>query len=219
MSFAAPQSTDPSGPLPPPAAVLFDLDGVLLHSYWVWFHLLNDAAQSWGYPPIDKGAFDHGWGQSTEADRESFFPEQDVAEIEAFFKAHFMDHVEHMEVPDRVSDVFACLEALEIPSAVITNTQSNLATALVERAGASPNLVVGANDVARPKPAPDIVLHAAARLGVDPRSSWVVGDSKYDREAAEAAGAHFVGVGGIDGCRRVAAVSELIPVLKRVSEV
>ncbi len=54
-------------------AVLFDLDGVLVDSYRVWFHLLNGAAKELGYPPISPEVFQSCWGQGIEADVEKFF--------------------------------------------------------------------------------------------------------------------------------------------------
>ena len=33
-----------------PRAILFDLDGVLVDSYWVWLHLLNHVARVLDYP-------------------------------------------------------------------------------------------------------------------------------------------------------------------------
>lgn len=46
-----------------PSALLLDLDGVLIDSYEVWFHLVNDAASTWRYTPITRDAFAGGWGR------------------------------------------------------------------------------------------------------------------------------------------------------------
>jgi phosphoglycolate phosphatase/AHBA synthesis associated protein len=194
---------------PPPAALLFDLDGVLIDSYEVWFHLLNGAARVWGFPEIDAQLFAETWGQGIEADCERFYPGRSLEEVDAYYHGHFADHVEHLKVMDRVSAVFARLAERGLPSAVITNTPNPLASELVERAGARPDLVVGGTDVARSKPAPDMVLHAAAGLGVPAAAAWVVGDSEFDRQAARAAGCPFVGI-GIDGDLRLEAVGELL---------
>jgi HAD superfamily hydrolase (TIGR01509 family) len=54
-----------------------------------------------------------------------------------------------------------------------------------------------ANDVPRGKPAPDLLLHAAARMEVDPRDCIVVEDSPVGVAAAAAAGMTPIGfVGG-----------------------
>jgi HAD superfamily hydrolase (TIGR01509 family) len=59
------------------------------------------------------------------------------------------------------------------------------------------------------KPAPDLLLLACRELGVEPSQAMLIGDSRYDREAAKAAGVRFVGF-GIDGDERIERLSELI---------
>jgi HAD superfamily hydrolase (TIGR01509 family) len=190
-------------------AVLFDLDGVLIDSYQVWFHLMNAAARALGYPPIAPADFHACWGQGVAADRERFFPRHDVADLEAYYEAHFRKHLEHLKVSPEVPEVFAALEARGLASAVITNTPTPLARDLVARAGARPAVVVGGSDVVRAKPAPDMVLRACALLAVAPARALVVGDSRYDREAARAAGARFAGLGIGGGELELASLAEL----------
>ncbi len=48
--------------------------------------------------------------------------------------------------------------------------------------------IFSATEVAHGKPAPDLFLHAAERMGVDPAACAVVEDSRYGVEAARAAG-------------------------------
>ncbi len=62
--------------------------------------------------------------------------------------------------------------------------------------------------VSRPKPAPDLLLHALTALEVEAARAWMVGDSRFDRDAARAAGIYFIGL-GIDGDRRIEALAEL----------
>jgi len=52
--------------------------------------------------------------------------------------------------------------------------------------------IVTAADVAAPKPAPDIYLHAAARLGVDPADCVAVEDSVPGMASAAAAGMRVI---------------------------
>ena len=58
-----------------------------------------------------------------------------------------------------------------------------------------PNLF-SANDVARGKPAPDLFLHVAAKMGVHPRDCIVVEDSPVGVAAATAAGMTPIGFAG-----------------------
>ncbi|MFJ8002544.1 HAD family hydrolase [Streptomyces sp. NPDC096310] len=57
-----------------------------------------------------------------------------------------------------------------------------------DRTADSGNVVFSAQDVGRGKPAPDLFLHAAARMGVAPERCAVVEDSPLGVRAAQAAG-------------------------------
>ncbi|HEY7699882.1 MAG TPA: HAD hydrolase-like protein, partial [Vicinamibacteria bacterium] len=128
---------------------------------------------------------------------------------ERFYQEHYFEHLEHLVVPEEVPEIFRRLREERIATAVVTNTQKSLATTIVERAGATPDLVVGGGDAPRGKPAPDSLLLASRLLSVGPGDAWMVGDTSFDREAAGGAGMWFVGV-GIEGDARVEALRELL---------
>jgi len=196
-----------------PRAILFDLDGVLIESYAVWFHLLNQTSRGLGYSGISEELYRASWGQSTLADRERFFPQHSVDEVERFYQEHYFEHLEHLVVPEEVPGLFRELKERRIATAVVTNTQKSLATSIVARAGATPDVVVGGGDAPRGKPAPDPLLLAARLLNVPPRETWMVGDTSFDRDAARDAGMWFVGVGvpGDARVERVGGILDLIP--------
>jgi HAD superfamily hydrolase (TIGR01509 family) len=56
--------------------------------------------------------------------------------------------------------------------------------------------IFSASEVARGKPAPDLFLHAAARMGVAPAACVVVEDSQYGVQAARAAGMRCLAYAG-----------------------
>lgn len=56
--------------------------------------------------------------------------------------------------------------------------------------------IFSASEVDRGKPAPDLFLHAARTLGVEPAGCAVVEDSLYGVQAARAAGMHVFAFGG-----------------------
>jgi HAD superfamily hydrolase (TIGR01549 family) len=194
------------------AALLFDLDGVLIESKEVWFRVLNAVADELGCPAVLRDAFEAGWGQGVEADVTSFFSGHRVERIAERYDVHFPALLEFLEVAPDVEEVFAVLSRRRIPSAVITNTPNPLASRLVEHAAARPDLVVGGTDVVRAKPAPDMVLAACRELAVAPADAWVVGDSGFDRDAAAAAGAGFVGF-RMPGDLTVGSLAELAALL------
>jgi phosphoglycolate phosphatase/AHBA synthesis associated protein len=193
----------------PVRAVLFDLDGVLVDSYQVWFHLLNGAARELGYPLISAETFRGCWGQGIEADVEKFFTRHSVAEMERYYEAHFRDHLEHLGVEPEVPHIFATLRKRCLCTAVITNTPAPIAWDVVKRTGGTPDLLVGGTDVPHPKPAPDMVLRACELLAIPALETLVVGDSRYDREAARAAGACFAGL-GIEGDVRLDRLADVL---------
>lgn len=191
------------------AAILFDLDGVLVDTYEVWFHLLAALARELGYPDVTRAAFQAGWGQGIEADVRRFFPRHTVPALERLYAERLDAHLDHLGVVEGVAEVFSALRRRGLPSAVVTNTPAGMARALVARAGATPDALVGGTDVARPKPAPDMVLLACERLGAAPAASWVVGDTAFDRDAARAAGARFAGL-GVAGDVSLARLADLL---------
>jgi AHBA synthesis associated protein len=196
-----------------PRAILFDLDGVLIDSYPVWFQLLNHTARELGYPAITAAAYEASWGQSTLDDRDTFFPNHELSAVEAFYEAHYRKHLEHLKIPEGVPRIFARLQERGLTSAVCTNSQASIASEAVRRAGATPDFIVGGDDVPKGKPAPDMLLRACALLDVNPGEVWMVGDSRYDREAAAAANVYFVGM-RITGDERVEHLTELLELLR-----
>jgi beta-phosphoglucomutase-like phosphatase (HAD superfamily) len=58
--------------------------------------------------------------------------------------------------------------------------------------------IFSASEVARGKPAPDLFLYAAERMGVEPTACAVIEDSRYGIEAARSAGMRaFAYAGGL----------------------
>ncbi len=107
------------------------------------------------------------------------------------------------EVAERagpIADVLEVYRALGLPIAVVSNSAFPRVHRSVERAGLLPLVgvhVYSAEDVGRPKPAPDGYLHAARVLGCRPADCVVVEDSPTGVRAAVAAGIRVLGfVGG-----------------------
>ncbi|AXG79900.1 HAD family hydrolase [Streptomyces paludis] len=110
---------------------------------------------------------------------------------------------------DGVADAIGTLEALGLPFCLASNgghanIRRNLATAGLRHHFAEAR-IFSAADVALGKPAPDLFLHAARTLGVDPARCAVVEDSPYGVTAARAAGMRSFGyAGGLTAAHRLA---------------
>jgi beta-phosphoglucomutase-like phosphatase (HAD superfamily) len=74
--------------------------------------------------------------------------------------------------------------------AIATSSGTSHAIAKLQQAGLLGRFrtVVGADQVQKPKPDPEVYLKAAGLLGVDPRACLAVEDSEYGVRAAHAAG-------------------------------
>jgi HAD superfamily hydrolase (TIGR01509 family) len=83
-----------------------------------------------------------------------------------------------------------------IPTAIASTSPARWVVAAVERAGLLDRFgtIVTADDVARRKPAPDVYLEAARRLGVEPGRSIALEDSGPGIASARAAGMKTVAI-------------------------
>lgn len=98
-----------------------------------------------------------------------------------------------------VAGVVALLDALEaagIPYCVASNGERPLMQTKLETAGLLSRFATrrfSAADVARPKPAPDLFLHAARVMGTEPAACVVIEDSPLGVAGARAAGMTTIG--------------------------
>lgn len=99
--------------------------------------------------------------------------------------------------------VAAALGAISLPKCVASSSQLERIRCSLDIAGLSRffgDAVFSASQVKSGKPAPDLFLLAATRMGVDPRSCVVVEDSVVGVEAGIAAGIPVLGFAGGSHC-------------------
>lgn len=106
-------------------------------------------------------------------------------------------------VPPRPGAV-ALLDALDaagVPLGLASNSVRTFVDLVLERAGVAGRfaVVVAGDEVAHPKPAPDLYLAACRALGADPAASVALEDSPTGVAAARAAGMRVIGVPYLDG--------------------
>jgi HAD superfamily hydrolase (TIGR01509 family) len=100
--------------------------------------------------------------------------------------------------PRPLSGAIELLQALDergLPWAIATSSRREQVGVSIEalKLERRPTIVDG-SQVENAKPAPDLLLAAAKRLGVEPSRCWYVGDSIWDVQAARAAGMQAIGV-------------------------
>jgi phosphoglycolate phosphatase len=103
--------------------------------------------------------------------------------------------IPHLVYPG-VHEGMAELRKLGLRLAVVTGKAQEGADSTVDLAGLRPvmEVVLGYTSVPRGKPAPDLALEAARRLGISPERAVVVGDSELDVQMATAAGMRTIAV-------------------------
>lgn len=191
-------------------AVLFDMDGVLVRTHGIWHRVVEEAGRAFRGSPVTREEFDPTFGQGTAADVEVFGLRCTPAELDRFYVERFHDFVSGVWVEPSAAEVLRALSDRAMGCAVVTNTVTPLAEEILVAAGlrASFAVIACADQVPHAKPAPDLVRAALDRLRVAREQAVLVGDSRYDREAAEAAGVRFIGL-GIDGEVRIDSLAAL----------
>ncbi|MGW0891192.1 HAD-IA family hydrolase [Saccharopolyspora sp. NPDC002578] len=172
----------------PLRAVVFDLDGVLVDSFDVMRQAFTIAyAEVVGDGPAPFEEYGKHLGR--------YFPDimrimRLPPEMEEPFVRESYRLADRVEVFDGVPEVLRTLRERGLGLAVATGKSGPRARSLLDRLGLLPlfDHVIGSDEVARPKPAPDIVLRALALLDVPPSTAIMVGDAVTDLDSARAAG-------------------------------
>jgi len=198
------------------AAVLFDLDGVLVESKEATERVWLQWASRNGIEADALRLAMHGV-RSVEVVR-ALRPDLDAA-AEA-------DAIERGQAEDvrglvAIRGAAEALRALrEDRVAVVTSATRPLAAARLAAVGIElPRVVVYADDVARGKPDPEGYLIAARRVGVDPAEALVVEDAPPGIEAGRAAGAATVAVATTHARAELAAADVVIETLEELPSV
>ena len=116
-----------------------------------------------------------------------------------------LDH--HIEVKPGAHQLLAYLEKMQTPRAVATSSSGTKARAILDRVGLwqyIPHLT-GGDEVKRGKPAPDVYIDAARKLGVDASRCIVFEDSETGITAALAAGMRVIQIPDLIAAERALA--------------
>ena len=180
-------------------AVVFDLDGVLLDSEEIWDRAREELARERGGRWHDQAQRDMMGMSSTEWSRYMHDviglpepPEEINREVVRRLTELYRDELPAIpgarEVVERL--------AARWPLGLASSSNRELIDLVLELLGVQHlfRATVSSEEVARGKPAPDVYLEAARRLGVDPATAAAVEDSHNGLLSAKAAGMRVLAI-------------------------
>ena len=180
-------------------AVVFDLDGVLVQTEELWDEVRAGLAQErgarydaeaqramMGMSSLEWSRYMHDELGVPEA------PEEISAEVVRRMAARYR---ERLPLIDGAREAVTRVAA-RWPLGVASSSNRPLIDAVLELAGLAESFAatVSSEEVPRGKPAPDVYVEAAARLGVDPARCAAIEDSHSGIRSAKAAGMRVIAV-------------------------
>jgi HAD superfamily hydrolase (TIGR01509 family) len=185
--------------MPTVEAVIFDLDGVLIDSEQAWDDARREFVAEQGGRWHDRAQRDMMGMSSTEWSRYvrdelgvEMPPERISAEVVARLTALYQQRLPLLpgarEAVERL--------ARELPLGLASSSNRELIDLVLDIGGLAAyfGVTVSSEEVARGKPAPDVYLEAARRLGVSAARSVAIEDSRNGILSAAAAGMRVIAI-------------------------
>lgn len=180
--------------VPPPRAILFDLDGTLADTAPDLADAVNVMQQRRNHPVTPyatlrpfasagaRGLIGAGFGiQPDHADYETLRQE--------FLSQYENNLARHSRLFDEVPTLLQQLEQRGLRWGVVTNKAAYLTNALIPQVGLQhAACIISGDTTPHPKPHPAPLLAAAQALKLPPQACWYVGDDLRDIQAGQAAG-------------------------------
>jgi HAD superfamily hydrolase (TIGR01509 family) len=185
-----------------PAAVIFDFDGIVLDSETPEYESHRRIYERCGVElSVDE------WcgviGTWSEGHDDQWFKRlcarsEDPPSRDTYFadRRRIFDEIVPTNPMSGIRALLVMLRDAQVPTAIASSAPARWVVGAVERLGIGPlfDAVVTGDQVARRKPAPDVYLEAALRLGVEPRRCVAVEDSSPGIAAARAAGMKAIAI-------------------------
>ncbi|WP_338775977.1 HAD family phosphatase [Streptomyces sp. DG1A-41] len=176
-------------------SVIFDLDGTLVDSEPNYYEAGRQTLAEHGVPDFSWTDHERYVGISTQETVADWIERYDLrASVEELFTAKNRRYLELARSSTRaypeMRKFVELLAAEDVPMAVASGSSPEAIEAVLAGTGLDAHLriVVSADEVAHGKPAPDVFLEAALRLGADPAACVVLEDAAPGAAAAHAAG-------------------------------
>lgn len=195
--MTSPKMTSPN--ITPPKAVLFDCDGVIVDSEGPTFMMLQADFARYGLPLTLHDLETNYIGGTIEtvaARATAAGATLPPGWTDDFYHRLYQMLAMHTPLIPGILPVLDALDAAGIPYAVGSNGTPEKMNITLGQHGLIPRFkghLYSGQAIGAPKPAPDIYLHAARALGVEPSDCVVIEDSSTGATAARNAGIRCFG--------------------------
>ncbi len=174
------------------------MDGLMVDSEPLWFEVERDFARAHGgdwTPELAASGIGKGLDHTLRTMHKAFGLSIDRESHEKEIVDRFLSRAHTIAIKAGCLELLAAGRGV-IPMAAASSSVGRLVRGVLEGLGLAPNFhaIVSGDDVVNPKPAPDIFLEAARRLGVEPAGCVVLEDSLAGATAAHAAKMRVIAV-------------------------
>ena len=181
-------------------AFLFDLDGTLVDSMWIWESIDVEYLDRFGLElPEDLHSCIEGMSGSETAQyfKERFSIPDTLEKMKSDWnRMAWEKYTQEVPLKSGIREFLRYHRARGVKMAVATSNSRELAEAVIAVHGLTDtfDVIVTGCDVAHGKPFPDVYLEAAVRLGVDPSECLVFEDVVAGIQAGRSAGMEVAAV-------------------------
>jgi HAD superfamily hydrolase (TIGR01509 family) len=209
---------------PTPHLVIFDCDGVIVDSERIAVRVDAQVLAALGWPLTEAEIVERFVGRSHE-----FMVGEIEAHIGRELSSDWEDEFQHLYRDAFATDlrpvdgIAEALDGISLPTCIASSGSHRKIETSLRIVGLYERFagrIFSTSDVPKGKPAPDVFLHAAEAMGVEPRAAVVVEDSPAGVDAALAAGMRVFGyAGGIVPVERLAEATLLFTDMRRLPEI
>ena len=176
------------------AAVIFDLDGTLVDSMWMWEQIDIEYLSRHGYerpPTLEKDIEGMSFSETAVYFKETFCLPDSLEQIkQAWIDMSIEKYRREVPLKKGALRFLQFLKGSGIPVGIATSNNREIVDVVTKSLKIRPyfQVIATACEVAAGKPAPDVYLNVAGRLGVEPEQCLVFEDVPAGIFSGKAAG-------------------------------
>ncbi|MFX1295351.1 MAG: HAD family hydrolase [Promethearchaeota archaeon] len=174
--------------------LILDMDGTIIDSKRSHLEAWKLLLKKYNILRTDFEIISH-FGKTTEEIAKGLFPTSfDPVKTGAEKDEIFLTLISNIYSFSGVSELFVRLKYKKYLICIASSNPIKTIQAICRNCNLEVNAIVGMEDVQHGKPAPDMIIKAASKLGLSISDCLVVGDSPYDIQAAKAANCKVIAV-------------------------